>query len=285
MRDTGIADRLRAAGLRVLEVAGWQTRGADTLAPQGGVMHHTAGPRTGTMPSLGILINGKLGVPGPLCNVAQSREPDGNDIFYVIAAGKANHAGEGSWHGISGNSHVFGLEIEHTGLEPLPDHRQQLAARCFAALFKPYGISASMLCQHREWAPGRKVDAATRVNPDQVRAWCTVAGTPAPPPSEVHEVTVITHELGPGGDIRIGLPAARSSAVATFFCDGGSAEIDGWQIEKGKVNGLFSGGADTRISIPNVQGFDVPIPNNQLMLHVKHVSGTGTVTITVRITE
>ena len=35
MRDLGIADRLRAAGLRVIEVAGWQTAGSDSFDPGG----------------------------------------------------------------------------------------------------------------------------------------------------------------------------------------------------------------------------------------------------------
>jgi hypothetical protein len=49
--------------------------------------------------------------------VFQSREVDaqGLDIAYVVALGIANHAGTGSWRGISGNSHSTGLEIEWAG--------------------------------------------------------------------------------------------------------------------------------------------------------------------------
>jgi N-acetyl-anhydromuramyl-L-alanine amidase AmpD len=65
----------------------------------------------------------------------QSREAgEGNDKAYVIAAGRANHAGEGGWKGLSGNSSVYGLEIEHTGTSTLPMHRQQTAARIHAAM-------------------------------------------------------------------------------------------------------------------------------------------------------
>lgn len=61
MRDTGIADRLRDEGLHVVEVAGWQTRGNSSFNPRGSVDHHTAGPRSGNAPSLGICINGSTG--------------------------------------------------------------------------------------------------------------------------------------------------------------------------------------------------------------------------------
>src|SRR5262245_60084438 len=41
-----------------------------------------------------------------------------------------------------------------------------------------------MTCQHREWAPQRKIDAATGVNPDQFRRWIREAQSgPAPGPT------------------------------------------------------------------------------------------------------
>lgn len=168
VRDLGIADRIRAVGVPVVEVAGWRDRGDDDLAARGAVMHHTAGSPTGTAPSLAVCIHGRADVPGPLCHVLQSREPDGHDKAYVIAAGRANHAGLGGWRGLAGNRTVYGLEIEHTGVEPLPPHRQEVAARILAALIGPDG-DPSLVCQHREWAPGRKIDAATGVNADHIR--------------------------------------------------------------------------------------------------------------------
>jgi hypothetical protein len=119
-RDTGIASRLRDAGLRVVEVDDWQARGSSDFGPKGSVAHHTAGSSSGATPSLNTCINGRPDLAGPLCNVFQSREPDGRDIAYVVAAGKANHAGEGSWNGLTGNASVYGLETEHIA------NRQQL---------------------------------------------------------------------------------------------------------------------------------------------------------------
>ena len=168
MFDLGLADRLRAAGLRVIETNDWTTRGSSSFTPRGAVNHHTAGPPTGSAPSLGVVIDGRPDLAGPLCNVLQSREPDGQDVAYVIAAGRANHAGEGDWHGLSGNSSVWGLEIEHDGVTDLPVHRQEIAARIQAAMIAGTA-DAGMVCQHSEWT-SRKIDAATNVDPDQFRA-------------------------------------------------------------------------------------------------------------------
>lgn len=161
--DLGIADRLRAAALRVVEVAGWQTRGSATFNPRGSVDHHTAGSAVGDMPSLGVLINGRAGLSGPLCNVAVSR----SNVCYVVAAGRANHAGLGGWAGLAGNSTVYGVERENTGYPvgpiregPWAADQTETAARVHAALIRGRA-AASMVCEHKEWAPARKIDAHT----------------------------------------------------------------------------------------------------------------------------
>jgi len=153
-------------GLDVVECDGWQTRGSTSFNPRGSVNHHTAGGANGATPSLNTCINGRPDLAGPLCNVMQSREPgEGNDKAYVVAAGTANHAGSGGWMGLSGNSSVWGLEIEHTGTEPLPMHRQETAAAIHAAMFSG---DTRYVCQHYEWTT-RKIDAAQGVDPDQFR--------------------------------------------------------------------------------------------------------------------
>jgi hypothetical protein len=154
-RDTDIAHRLRDAGLRVVEVDGWTSRGSSEFGPRGAVTHHTAGPRDGNIPSLNTLIYGRSDLPGPLCNVAQARN---NDV-YVIASGRANHAGDGGWRGLSGNSSVYGLEIENvgTGAEPWRQDQVDTSARIQAALIRGKA-GADMVCQHKEWT-SRKIDA------------------------------------------------------------------------------------------------------------------------------
>jgi hypothetical protein len=176
-RDTGIANRLRAAGLQVVEVDGWQSRGSDSFNPRGGVDHHTAGSNNGNAPSLGICTNGREGLPGPLCNVLQGFD----GTCYVIASGKANHAGDGGWHGLSGNSSVYGFERENDGYSDPRPGQHELAARAWSAICTggPFGrIDSSMICGHKEWAPSRKPDFH-----DLNYGWfrSQIASGPAPP--------------------------------------------------------------------------------------------------------
>lgn len=155
-RDLGLADRMRAYGLRVVEVDGWPTRGSDYFAPRGSVNHHTAGALAGNAPSLRICIEGRPGLPGPLCNTLQARD----GTIYLIAAGRANHAGTGSWQGLMGNSTVYGHEIENVGtdVEPLTAEQILIAARVHAAFLHGRPGAAAMVCQHKEWTR-RKIDA------------------------------------------------------------------------------------------------------------------------------
>ena len=179
-RDLGIADRLRAAGLNVVEVDGWQSRGSDSFDPRGGVDHHTAGSNNGNAPSLDVCTNGREGLSGPLCNTLQGF--DGTQ--YVIASGRANHAGEGSWHGLSGNSSVYGMERENTGHDPARPGQHDSAARAWAAILNgsPFGnIDAGMVCGHKEWSPGRKPDFHD-VTYDAFRDQIAHGSQPPPPP-------------------------------------------------------------------------------------------------------
>lgn len=166
--DTGLADRIRAKGVRVVEVDGWRTRGSTTYEPLLALWHHTAGSSSGAVPSLATCIYGRPDVPGPLSQVLQSREPDGqDDIAYVIAAGRANHGGTGSWRGISGNSRSFGLEVEHIGTTSQPARRHEITARILAAGLEGGSRDARNCCRHAEYAtpPGRKIDFAVAAAP------------------------------------------------------------------------------------------------------------------------
>ncbi len=173
--DTGLADRIRAKGVRVVEVDGWKTRGSTTYEPLLALWHHTAGAATGAVPSLATCIYGRPGLSGPLCQVMQSREPDGNDIAYVIAAGRANHSGVGIWRGIAGNSQAFGVEVEHIGAGQPPGHRHEITARILAAGLEGGSRDARNCCRHAEYATpaGRKIDFAVAAfpwNADGMRA-------------------------------------------------------------------------------------------------------------------
>ena len=149
---------LTNVGLRVAELDGWPNRGTAEMGTVKGVMcHHTAGPLTGNMPSLNVLVNGRPGLRGPLCQLGLGRD----GTYYVIAAGRANHAGAGSWRGITaGNSSFIGIEAENTGesSDKWPDVQLQAYFRGAAAILKRVGQDERMCCGHKDYAPNRKPD-------------------------------------------------------------------------------------------------------------------------------
>ncbi len=158
---TWLNDVLLAANLKVAEVSGWRTRGLNHgFDPKGVIVHHTGGPATGNMPSLGIVTTGRPDLTGPLSQLGLGRD----GTFYCIAAGFAQHAGPGAWHGIAtGNTSFIGIECENTGLPadlPWPDVQMDALRRGVAALRARLGAPAILCCGHKEWAlpKGRKTD-------------------------------------------------------------------------------------------------------------------------------
>jgi hypothetical protein len=156
-----LADILRKAGLPVREVPGWQTRGHGAMGAVLGVLaHHTAGGASGDFPSEKVVVNGRTGLAGPLCNLGVTRA----GTWVVVAAGQAWHAGTGSisWcPANSGNSRLIGVEAESVGTRDdwTPAQRANYP-RGVAALLRHYGLPASRVIGHKEWAPNRKIDPA-----------------------------------------------------------------------------------------------------------------------------
>jgi hypothetical protein len=151
---------LRAAGLPVVEVSGWATRGHGNISDIRGILlHHTAGPATGTYPSLGVVRDGRPGLAGPLANLGLGRD----GTWYVIAAGLAYHAGTGyvSWCGRdNGNQHLIGIEAESTGHGDWTSQQHESYPRGVAALLRHLRLGPERALAHKEWAPGRKIDPA-----------------------------------------------------------------------------------------------------------------------------
>jgi hypothetical protein len=179
---------LKNAGLKVAEVDGWPNRGrGDAGEIKGVICHHTAGPKSGNMPSLGILKDGRSDLPGPLSQLGLGRD----GTFYIIAAGRANHAGAGKWQGLtSGNTSFIGIEAENTGInkpgdpkhDPWPDVQLDAYRRGVAAILKHIGQESIMCCGHKEYAPGRKPDPHTLdMNQFRAQVAAIMSGT-APPP-------------------------------------------------------------------------------------------------------
>lgn len=163
---TWLPEALEAAGLKVSLVDGWETRGRGDVGEIFGVIcHHTGSgnPQRLNMPTLrslrdGRKASGKLqALPGPLAQLGLARD----GTFFVIAAGKAIHAGEGDFKGVSGNRRFIGIEAENEGsMGDFPWPAAQLDAyhRGVAAILKHLKKDASFCCGHKEYAPKRKPD-------------------------------------------------------------------------------------------------------------------------------
>lgn len=149
---------LKNAGLKVAVEPGWETRGhGDVGTIKGIICHHTAGPKTGNMPSLRTVRDGRPGLSGPLAQLCLGRD----GTFYVIAAGKCFHAGAGQWKGITtGNTSFIGIEAENTGIIkpsepkydlPWPVIQMDAYHRGVAAILTHIGQDESMCCGHKEY--------------------------------------------------------------------------------------------------------------------------------------
>ena len=125
------------AGVKVAEQPGWKTRGrGDVGVVKGIICHHTAGAKTGNMPSLGVVTNGRSDLPGPLAQLCLGRD----GTFFVVAAGRCNHAGDVD----SRNGSVAGCCTGTCGRNLPLDDRERLRnaqrgarARCVPASLHP----------------------------------------------------------------------------------------------------------------------------------------------------
>ena len=193
---TWLPDVLMKAGLKVAPVNGWEFRGVSEIGDIFGVIcHHTAGPRQQNMPSLNTIINGRPDLSGPLAQLGLGRD----GTFYLIAAGKCNHAGPGVWNGITaGNSHFIGIEAENTGLpddQPWPDVQLEAYQRGVAAILGHVNRGPEWCAGHKEFAlpQGRKQDPTLDMAQFRLGVSDILAGTsPAPTPIPVAEVATTT---------------------------------------------------------------------------------------------
>ncbi|MDQ3914088.1 MAG: N-acetylmuramoyl-L-alanine amidase [Actinomycetota bacterium] len=161
----GFVRELRRQGLTVKKVPGWKTRTAGgSFTPRGVLIHHTASASvSGDLPCAGICTHGRAGadpLPGPLCNILIGRQ----GTVLLIAAGRANHAGEGGPHADipvnQGSTNLVGIECENDGLgEPWPDEQKRVMGIVSATLLKRLDQPARMCFGHKEWT-SRKPDPA-----------------------------------------------------------------------------------------------------------------------------
>ena len=156
-RQLWIPQVLRDAGLTVYEEEGWETRGTGTFDPIGVMWHHTATPPSWSSRQLtNLLVRGHASLRGPLCQLQLNRD----GVYIVIAAGRGNHAGNGSWPTIRlGNTQTIGIEAANDGVgEPWPQEQVDAYIIGTAALLKYMGQPVQNVLGHKEWAPSRKID-------------------------------------------------------------------------------------------------------------------------------
>lgn len=241
---TRIPSDLARFGLKVELVPGWNTRGTPAFAPAAVTCHWTAGPRnTKARPSLNVCINGRPGIPGPLCNIYLAR--DGTCV--VVAAGRANHAGVGGFRGLVGNSAVYGIEAESGGDGDWTPEMLDAYPRLVAALLSGLGRDASWCHGHSEWTP-RKIDIRDvigRVRADTARhlAGGTPAAKPAPAPAlkQQKETDLMFHSLGPDEHMTFARPEGGDVKVKLAYDNNG-------------ITGLPDAEQRVRVAIHNVNG-------------------------------
>lgn len=191
-----IMARLRAAGVLVNECPGWEARGATWVrVPIGVIDHHDASSlKSGEAGALGVVRDGRTGIPGPLSQFFIGRCLDGRMRVWIVAAGRANHAGRGG--GIrfgpdlcptdQGNSYVYGVEKAHDGVgEPITAAAHQAADVLYAAIIAELSgrtADAGRCRGHKEYTP-RKIDPTYSMDWRRQRIAVHLTGaapTPAP---------------------------------------------------------------------------------------------------------
>lgn len=185
-----LPDVLEEAGLKVSRIDGWQTRGRGDMGEVFGVIcHHTgsSNPKRLNMPTLNSLRDGRKAsgklqaLPGPLAQLGLARD----GTYFVIAAGKAIHAGPGSFKNVSGNRRFIGIEAENEGTMgdfPWPAVQLDAYHRGVAAILKHLNKDSSFCCGHKEYAPGRKPDPDLSMNDFRASVQAIIDGTGPPAP-------------------------------------------------------------------------------------------------------
>lgn len=190
-----MADEYREAGLKVVEVAGWKNRGrpasTGSFNPQGPTTDHHTGTKTSasrTMPTLQTLIKGRPDLPGPLCQNGIGFD----GTVYVIAAGRANHAGRigkggvaGMPKGADGNALAIGQEVDTNGTQKLSEAQRHALAVVNAVNIKHFNRGTAYVHRHADisgtgkWDIGNLTTAQCRS--DAAAALKRLTAPPKPP--------------------------------------------------------------------------------------------------------
>ena len=230
---TNLADVIRAVGIDVLEVGGWQhiargSGGYTSGLPNHVMVHHTAsGPGSDGWSDVEYMTF--AADAAPLANLYLSR----SGTVWVCAGGATNTNGSG--HDPCGtvaddsmNAAAIGIEAANNGVgERWPDVQLDVYEELVAALCSAYGIPVGRVHAHFEYAPGRKIDPAgpdryatggASWDMDRFRTALTAPIPPDPPdPPPDLEVT----------DMPFLIRDNVSGAVALVYGSGKLVNIDG----------------------------------------------------------
>lgn len=254
MRLTRLADHLRAAGLPVIEVPGWETRGRGgdgghyvANRPTHVMMHHTASNTTAARDVAYMAHHSPI---APIANLYVAR----GGAVHVMAAGPTNTNGRGSapWAPFVAdndmNRHAIGVELGNAGTgEHYPEAQERSALKVTAALCSAYGIDPRHVRAHHEWAPRRKIDPSgpSRWAPDgglwdmgSFRA--SVSAELRPPAPTLDQETSVFHTTPKRRyDSRNG--RARTSHEVRLASGPSAALVNVTVIDRDKGHGVFCG--------------------------------------------
>jgi hypothetical protein len=176
---TDLDQALAAAGIAFVEIgehpndatgaSDWRSRGrpysTGDFEPSGVLCHHTASPEgTSDEAELNVILWGNSDAPGPISQLFIGR----GGTVYLVAAGRANHAGSASidWVGddCDGNAHLIGIEVSNDGVgERWADDLCAVYARVASALCSWYGWGLDRITLHGVTGPpagNHKIDPA-----------------------------------------------------------------------------------------------------------------------------
>jgi hypothetical protein len=249
---SNLPDILRKHGLKVVEIAGWRDRGVDgSFNPVGVLCHHTAGhddigdPADDLAYVKNVLVKGRADLRGPLCQLALSAE----GVVYIVAAGRANHAGNAKASGTvspgNGNTLYIGIEAMNAGTGRDNWEKSQYEAYvllCAVLSVEVTGNSVQTVRAHKETSVTGKIDPAGPIaylnekTFDMGKFRARVAAkmvdikrppAPAPKPVESHTRWAVrktgVHDAPNGKRLR-DIPAGYSFSVV----DGSGHGNDGW---------------------------------------------------------
>lgn len=224
-----LADALRAAGLTVVETSGWKERtasGEQPAAAAGVLEHHTATPASydNPAPSVQLCIDGREDLEGPLCHAVIGFD----GVVHLIAAGRANHAGEAKASGPNpagdGNTLYVGFEWDYQGVEQGPSPEQYGAAvTATVVVLHRLGRPLEAARGHKETSVTGKIDPG-HVDMDRFRADLTTEDQEDEmTPEQDAMLRRLEHELlgprGPQGEIQGWQTAVGPRTIVAMLVD------------------------------------------------------------------